>query len=331
MNDIQPLLSICIPTYNRAEYLKQTLNSIVKSEGFCDDVEVVVSDNCSTDNTEEVCKEFIQKYSNIKYFKQSQPTYIADQNFIDVLSLATGKYLKLSNDTMFYRKSSLKKFLDIIKNFLNLQNPIFFYQNYRSAKNNIYNSSSLDDIINKNSYFITWIGNFGCWKKDFDNLKQKDKYISLGLMQVDWTFRIVSNYKNYIMCFFDFSDSAILYSKKGLNIFEIFSFNYFIILKEYLNKNLLKIETFEIEKKRVLFRFLIPTYVMVIYQNFSFDTSKMFEYLIDYKKNWYFYFAFCSLPIYFIVYGLIFLIKSATANNYKLYHSLRKIKARLGV
>lgn len=331
MREIQPLLSICIPTYNRAEYLKQTVNSIVENEGFCDDVEIVISDNCSTDNTEEVCKKFTQKYSNIKYFKQPKTTYIADQNFIDVLSLATGKYLKLSNDTMFYRKSSLKKILDIIKKNLNLQNPIFFYQNYRGAENNIYNGSSLDDIINKNSYFITWIGNFGCWKKDFDNLKQKDKYISLGLMQVDWTLRIISNYKNYIMCFFDFSDSAILYSKKGLNIFKIFSFNYFNILKEYLNKNLLKRETFEIEKKRVLFRFLIPTYVMVIYQNFSFDTSKIFEYLVDYKKNWYFYVAFCLLPIYFIIYGLIFLIKSATANNYKLYHSLRKIKARLGV
>ena len=59
--------------------------------------------------------------------------------------------------------------------------------------------------------------------------------------------------------------------------------------------------------------------------------SNMFEYLKDYKKNWYFYFAFCLLPIYFIVYGLIFILKLSTAHNYKLYHSLRKIKARLGI
>ncbi len=55
------------------------------------------------------------------------------------------------------------------------------------------------------------------------------------------------------------------------------------------------------------------------------------EYLADYKNNWYFYFAVCLLPIYFVVYGLIFLLKIATAKNYKLYHSLRKIKARIGI
>lgn len=332
MNNREPLFSICIPTYNRADYLKQTLNSIVESEGFCDDVEVVISDNCSTDNTENICKEFTVKYSNIKYYKQPKPTYIADQNFIDVLSLAKGKYLKLSNDTAFFKKTSLKKMLEVVKENMDSQIPIFFYQNYRSAKNKIYTSEVLDDLIDKNSYFITWIGNFGCWKKDFDNLKQKDKYISFGLMQVDWSLRMILASRKFIMFFSNFTDSAMLYQKNGKNIFKIFAYNYLNILKEYVSGNLLKKETFELEKKRILFRFLLPTYVMTIYQkNFSFDTSKMFEYLADYKKNWYFYFAICLLPIYFIVYGLIYLIKVSTAKNYKLYHSLRKIKARLGI
>ncbi|MBQ3833903.1 MAG: hypothetical protein II816_00055, partial [Elusimicrobia bacterium] len=237
-----------------------------------------------------------------------------------------------SNDTVFFKKTSLTKMVEVIKENMDSQIPVFFYQNYRNAKNKIYNCNSLDDIINKISYFITWIGNFGCWKKDFDILKQKDKYISFGLMQVDWTLQIVSNYKSSIMFFYDFSDSAMLYKKSGKNIFKIFAYNYFSILKEYVDKNLLKKETFELEKKRVLFRFLLPTYVMTIYQkNFSFDTSKMFDYLADYKKNWYFYFAICLLPVYFIVYGIIFLVKTLTAKNYKLYHSLRKIKARLGI
>lgn len=332
MDTKQPLLSICIPTYNRAEYLKQTLNSIIENDSFCDEVEVVISDNCSTDNTREICTEFTNKYSNIKYFRQPKPTYIADQNFIDVLSLAKGKYLKLSNDTAFLKKDSLEIMLNAIKNFFNLQKPLFFYQNYRSSKNKIYTSNNFNDLIKRNSYFITWIGNFGCWKKDFENLKQKDRHISLGLMQVDWTLQIISNSENFSMCFFDFSDSAILYKKSGENIFKVFAYNYFSILKEYVNKNLLKKETFELEKKRILFRFLIPTYVMTIYQkNFSFDTSKMFEYLADYKNNWYFYLAICLLPLYFVVYGMIFLVKTFTAKNYRLYHSLRKIKARLGI
>ena len=265
MNEKQPLLSICIPTYNRAEYLEKALNSIINSEGFSDDVEVVISDNFSTDNTEEICNDFIKRFSNIKYYKQPKPTYIADQNFIDVLSLATGKYIKLHNDTTFIKDKMLLKIIETIKQNISSQYPIFFYQNCYNTKNIICNGNSLDDILNRVSYFVTWISNFGCWKKDFDNLKQKDMYISMGLMQVDWTFRIVLNYKKFNIFFFDFYDLAKIHKKNGGNIFQIFAYNYFTILKKYMNKNLLKKETFELEKKRILFRCLIPNYFNIIY------------------------------------------------------------------
>lgn len=327
------ILSICIPTYNRSQYLKQTLDSIVNSDGFCDDVEVVISDNCSTDDTSIVCKEFTDKYKNIKYFKQPKPTYIADQNFIDVLSFANGEYIKLFNDTVVLRKGVLLKIIQTIKNNINSNIPLFFYQNYKKNNNVLIEGYSVNDVVKQNSYFITWITNFGCWKKDFDNLTNKDKYISFGLMQVDWTLRIINKYKKFTMCFLDFSDSVMLSKKTAnYNIFKVFAYNYLSILKEYTNTNILKEETFNLEKKQILFRFLIPTYVMLIYQkNFSFDTSKMFEYLVDYKKDWYFYFAILLLPIYFVIYGFIFLVKKITSSNYYLYHFLRKIKARLGI
>ncbi|MDD2524542.1 MAG: glycosyltransferase, partial [Endomicrobiaceae bacterium] len=60
-----PLLSICIPTYNRADYLNQSIQSIVNSDGFGDKVEIVISDNCSTDNTEITCLQWSEKYTNI--------------------------------------------------------------------------------------------------------------------------------------------------------------------------------------------------------------------------------------------------------------------------
>lgn len=54
-----PLLSICIPTYNRAEYLRRTLDSIVSQEDFDSNCEIVTSDNSYTDNTEGVCRNYI--------------------------------------------------------------------------------------------------------------------------------------------------------------------------------------------------------------------------------------------------------------------------------
>lgn len=60
---VQPLLSICIPTYNRSQYLKETIDSIIGQEEFkSENVEIVISDNCSTDDTEIVCKKYIEQY-----------------------------------------------------------------------------------------------------------------------------------------------------------------------------------------------------------------------------------------------------------------------------
>ena len=57
------LLSICIPTYNRCSYLKKTLESIVSQKIFetTDLVEIVISDNCSSDGTADVCKIFAER------------------------------------------------------------------------------------------------------------------------------------------------------------------------------------------------------------------------------------------------------------------------------
>lgn len=52
MENKRPLLSICIPTYNRAEILDKTLFLLFSNPDFnVDEIEVVVSDNCSTDHT----------------------------------------------------------------------------------------------------------------------------------------------------------------------------------------------------------------------------------------------------------------------------------------
>jgi abequosyltransferase len=64
MNTI--LLSICIPTFNRSEVLDNTLNSLFSNSEFnSNQIEVIVSDNCSTDNTVQV----VTKYPLVKYYR----------------------------------------------------------------------------------------------------------------------------------------------------------------------------------------------------------------------------------------------------------------------
>ena len=84
-----PIVSIGFPVYNGEVFVRNAIDSIL-SQTFRD-FELIISDNCSTDKTEIICKEYAEKDSRILYVKQS--TNIgATKNFEFVLGKATGEY-----------------------------------------------------------------------------------------------------------------------------------------------------------------------------------------------------------------------------------------------
>ena len=90
----RPLITIGIPTYNRADsYLKQAIQSAVAQTYR--NIEIIVSDNCSTDNTEALVRSFND--SRIRYFKQSKNIgMLNNSNFC--LDEAKGAYFMQLHD-----------------------------------------------------------------------------------------------------------------------------------------------------------------------------------------------------------------------------------------
>jgi len=88
-----PLVTIAIPTYNRAEYLAQALESAIKQT--YQNIEIIVSDNCSTDNTEIVVKKFNDP--RVRYFKQKE-NMGPDPNWNFCLQQAKGIFFVLLQD-----------------------------------------------------------------------------------------------------------------------------------------------------------------------------------------------------------------------------------------
>ena len=82
-------LSICIPTYNRAEFLPATLDSIAAQWGS--DLEVTVSDNGSTDETKRIVDGFRGRLGDIKWFRH-ETNLGADANYLKSVEIATGDY-----------------------------------------------------------------------------------------------------------------------------------------------------------------------------------------------------------------------------------------------
>jgi abequosyltransferase len=82
-------LSICIPTYNRAEFLAETLDAFLPLLAV--DVEVVISDNASEDDTASVVDAFRQRFPQVVYHRWPQ-NMGADLNYLKVVELAKGEY-----------------------------------------------------------------------------------------------------------------------------------------------------------------------------------------------------------------------------------------------
>lgn len=95
-------LSICIPTWNRCEYLKENILSLISQvEKFSlTNVEICISDNASSDKTEQLCRALCAQYSYITYHRASK-NFGANANFQTVLEKASGEYLWLLGDDDF--------------------------------------------------------------------------------------------------------------------------------------------------------------------------------------------------------------------------------------
>ncbi len=106
---MRPFLSICIPTYNRGEIVNRTIRNILKSERH--DIEVVASNNCSIDNTEELLLTIEDE--RFHYFKNEYNN--GTNNLVSVLTYATGEYLLLISDEDEIVLRNLESYIKTLK------------------------------------------------------------------------------------------------------------------------------------------------------------------------------------------------------------------------
>ena len=70
MDNIDKLVSVNITTFNRAHLIERCLNSVVRQS--YSKMEIIVVDDCSTDNTFEIVNNYIQKDKRVKYFRHEK-------------------------------------------------------------------------------------------------------------------------------------------------------------------------------------------------------------------------------------------------------------------
>lgn len=111
----EKILSICIPTYNRANLLNRLLKNLeAELLDIHDVVEICISDNCSTDETQQVCLDW-QKKLPLIYSKTSENIGY-DRNVLRVTKMAHGKYIWFMGDDDLVLQGSVKKLVAYLAN-----------------------------------------------------------------------------------------------------------------------------------------------------------------------------------------------------------------------
>jgi len=91
MMSTQPLVSVAVPVYNGERYLRATLDSILNQTWR--NLELIICDNCSTDGTEKICREYAERDPRVRYFRADRNLGPA-RNFNRAVPLARGRYFK---------------------------------------------------------------------------------------------------------------------------------------------------------------------------------------------------------------------------------------------
>jgi len=110
-----PLLTIAIPTWNRASYLAQTLEQLRRESGHAipGTVEFLVSDNCSPDATTEVVQKAQASGLSIRYVRNAR-NIGADANIAQCFNLALGRYVLILGDDDLLVDGTLSWLLDCL-------------------------------------------------------------------------------------------------------------------------------------------------------------------------------------------------------------------------
>lgn len=297
----QPILSICIPTYNRSKYLEKSLSSISQqmNDEIASDVEILVSDNCSVDDTQDLVNGYISKGLRLQYIRNHE-NIGADKNFYQCMKMANGKYVFLLGDDDILKPNAISMLVKTLK----LKDWGCLHI---SASQSLYEIDSYNDnesFLKRVSYMITFMSSMIFRKDSVILVRNHEDYYGSCLLQVPFYIESALLTKdNVVICgqLLDYGLAAN--TNGGYNVFKVFIVNYLKIWDRFLNKGMINASTYNYLKKHIYVSY-IKHYVLWLLFNREMIKKADKEssgYYIDeawrilfkyYGKKSYFYFSF---------------------------------------
>lgn len=246
------VLTICLPTYNRAECLKEQMERLLTIQP--DDlrkIEIIVSDNCSPDHTPQIVEAYRSKLPFI--YLRNQENIGPDRNFLQCLRRAQGKYVWLLGDDDFLQTPYLHQLLQ------QLESHDFGLVHIRvSGKDKIpfHIFTDLDDMLCQIAVFITFMSSNIVSTKLIPQISLDD-YFDTHLLQVPLYLQSALEHRENMIVNLPFFDSgAETQNNGGYNLFEVFGRNLSGIYDRFEDNGISTRSLMEI--KRRISDFLFP-------------------------------------------------------------------------
>jgi glycosyltransferase involved in cell wall biosynthesis len=183
----KPTVSIGVPIFNGDESLCAALDSLL-SQTF-NDFEIIISDNASFDQTEKICRAYLEKDSRIKYYRQNK-NLGAEANFLFVLEKSIGKYFMwaAADDVRSNNFIELNlEFLEKNSNYVSSISPVKFYGNDFDQKK--MGDRSLDDSrfdMRFRRFFGPWHANGAFYSLMRTEIVKNCEWVGKKFLGADW-------------------------------------------------------------------------------------------------------------------------------------------------
>lgn len=189
-------LSICIATLNRGAFIGATLESIIAQA--TDEVEIVIVDGASSDNTAEIIKDCQKRFSRLRYFRQNANQGV-DRDFCSAVDLASGEYCWLFSDDDLLKPGAIQTVCDALRDPYGLLianaevrtsdlSEMLEPRRLPLTTNRIYKPVDHDSLLADTGQYLTFIG---CViiKKSLWQAREKERYFDSFFIHVGVIFQ----------------------------------------------------------------------------------------------------------------------------------------------
>lgn len=201
-----PILSLCIPTFNRKDQLIRLVTGVMSDVGkAAGKIEICIADNASTDGTNEFLKD-ISSNKNINILTQPENKGF-DKNYVSVFAMATGRYVWIMGDDDTIMENGLERILFLLET----ETPDYVYVHIASSNSDLpqyfqhirpgkYDCAVLQSMCCKDGLDMFGFIGSHIFKKNYLNaLTPNDEKVYMGWPHVAILLTASDNFKSFLV------------------------------------------------------------------------------------------------------------------------------------